>query len=332
MVLKRLQFHCDRLGVLPPEQGGFRRGQSSEDQALLLTQCVHMSWAAQQDHVAIFLDVAKAFDSVWLEGLLYKLERLAHLPPSALTWFRSYLLGRKVKVKVSDAVSKSIPVFRGLPQGAILSPILFSIFVSDFPTSMPRKVGVIQYADDTALHSRVPRSTSSRNMALENIQKALNNTVKWYGVWRLALATNKTKLRLFTPADRKGHPSDSLNLTLGDSILSQDSDESTRYLGVWFDSHLNFESHVKKVSSKALSRVSILRALAGKDWGTERNTRICLYKTLGETGVGIRVPLSVDVNIQVAKGVGPSPKGGPSIGTLNKYDGLPLGLGSRVPC
>jgi ribonuclease HI len=279
MVLRRVQSWCEQHDVLPPAQGGFRRGQTAEDQAMFLTQNVHMSWDLRRDHLAVFLDVQKAFDSVWHEGLVYKLAKLAHIPDPNIPWFLSYLTDRAVKVRVAGSLSQPIKVNRGLPQGAILSPTLFSIFVADLPESALRPAGIIQYADDSAIHASLPRAGASRSRALIEIQKALDQTLAWYHSWKLALATQKTKLRVFTPKSRAHVLTEPLGLKMGQTNLEHDPHPSTRYLGVHFDSHLDFSEHIKILAAKATSRINVMRAVAGKDWGSDRTSRIIMYKT-----------------------------------------------------
>jgi ribonuclease HI len=267
--------------VIPRFQGGFRRGQAAEDQVLALVQSIHSSWAKGLDHVAIMFDVQKAFDTVWHDGLVYKLDKLALLPLQVILWTRDYLGGRSVKVRFGNATSTPRPVASGLPQGAILSPILFSVFVCDLPWAVRGRSLLAQYADDTSLHQGLPRGGPTRARALANFQDSLNLATDWFKTWKLSLAPTKTRLRVFTPLARKNiaHTQPPLSLMVDGVQISLDRSPATRYLGVWLDNHLTLTEHIRVSANKATSRVNVLRALCGKSWGPCRQSRINLYKT-----------------------------------------------------
>lgn len=281
MVHRRLAFHLESNRVIPRFQGGFRRGQAAEDQVLALVQSIHSSWAKGLDHMAIMFDVQKAFDTVWHDGLTFKLSKLALLPLQVVLWIRDYLCGRSVKVRFGNATSTPHPLASGLPQGAILSPILFSVFVCDLPWAIQGRSLLAQYADDTSLHQGLPRSGPTRARALANFQNSLNLATDWFKTWKLSLAPTKTRLRVFTPLTRKNvanRTQPPLSLTVDGVQIFLDHSSATRYLGVWLDNHLTFTEHIRISTNKATCRINVLRALCGKSWGPCRQSRINLYK------------------------------------------------------
>ena len=118
-----------------------------------------------------FLDISKAFDKVWHDGLLYKLESFG-ISGNLLKLFNSYLNNRQQRVVVNGQYSKWAPILAGVPQGSILGPLLFLIYISDLPENLksPAKL----FADDTSLFSTVYNATESANLLNEDLKKYQN--------------------------------------------------------------------------------------------------------------------------------------------------------------
>ncbi|GBN31819.1 RNA-directed DNA polymerase from mobile element jockey [Araneus ventricosus] len=140
---------------------------------------------------AVFLDVQKAFDRVWLNGLIYKL--ITHnTPPPLIKLITSFLLNRKFSVRVNATLSKLRQIQAGVPQGAKLSPALFSIFINDIPQKHNTTLCI--YADDTAI--------LSKNKNTRYITSALNKHIQklecWFHKWKIAINTSKAEAVLFT--------------------------------------------------------------------------------------------------------------------------------------
>ena len=125
---RRLQHHLEKNGLLSPSQSGFRKNRSTEDQMTLLTQDIENGFQQKMKTLAVFVDLTKAFDKVWKEGLLFKLLRRKACG-NMYSWIQSYLFQRSVWVRLDRQTSSSAKIREGVPQGGVISPTLFFIFI-----------------------------------------------------------------------------------------------------------------------------------------------------------------------------------------------------------
>ena len=158
LILSRLTFHLESNHLLFTCQAGFRPGRSPLDQIPTLSQSI---WDGFQNKKpsdrAILASVhfSKAFGSVWHSAQFHKLLSLK-LPPCFVLWVRSFLSDRRAKVQVGGYRSLSFRIRRGVPQGSVLGPLFFILFVDDFTKDFPRGAQVSMHADDLAIWSSSP--------------------------------------------------------------------------------------------------------------------------------------------------------------------------------
>ena len=186
---------------------------------------------------AIFLDLAKAFDSVDHRILLKKLDYYG-IRGKALQLFESYLNSRSQYVKVNNVTSSCINILFGVPQGSILGPLLFLIFINDLPDAT--KLFVKLFADDTFL------CTESEDFAaLENeVNVELDKVFVWLASNKLTLNIDKCKFMIIS--NKREIPNFSVKL----DGISLKSCEAYKYLGVFIDKNLNWESHIEYITQK----------------------------------------------------------------------------------
>ncbi|KAJ8872530.1 hypothetical protein PR048_026136 [Dryococelus australis] len=151
----RLQHHIDSNHVLPDHQFGFRAKCTTTHQLTRITEHITNAFDKKQYTAAVFLDIEKAFDHVWHEGLLHKLHSI-HIPVCYLHTIASYLHSRKFFTHLPGATLQCRDIQAGVPQGSILGPTLFNVYVHDFPTA--RRAQIACYADDTMLFASSTRA------------------------------------------------------------------------------------------------------------------------------------------------------------------------------
>ena len=146
---------------------------------------------------AVFLDVAKAFDTVWIDGLLYKLT-LLNFPSYTVHTISSYLRGRTFEMSFQTATSSRRGMRAGMAQGGLISPVLFSLYVNDVPSPL-HHVELALYADDTAVIATSPKPT----LLVSYLESYLKKLKMWLSEWRMTINVSKSRAIIFVPAGRR---------------------------------------------------------------------------------------------------------------------------------
>lgn len=270
VVAERLKIRLNERQIIPPEQFGFRQGQSAVQQLQRISEIISKGFENKQFTVIAFLDVTKAFDKVWTEGLKYKLLRI-NIPQYLVAIIFSFLEDRKFLVRVNSTTSTVRNIHAGVPQGSILGPTLFNIFTHDIPTLKPTEVAL--FADDMAVISQHEELLTT----IDHLQTALNTLTKWLTKWGIKLNATKCTTKIFTLKRIHDHPN--INI-FGTDIPWNPRGEAVKYLGVHMDTRLTWSNHVNRKLNQGYARLQQLYPLINRNTPLRRECVLLLYKTL----------------------------------------------------
>ena len=245
IILTRLQEQCSELNVIPDEQFGFRESHGTELQLLRLTEQIHQALDARDTVSGAFLEIKRAFDTVWQNGLIAKLYKL-NFNPSIVRLIQSYITDRSFVVSVENSLSSPRALRAGLAQGSVLSPVLYTIYTADFPSS--EAVSLYSYADDTALVT----SCREPKIAHRRLQNALDVACQYFRTWKLSPDPDKSQYIVFTT--RINLPQ--LPLTLNGQIIPRCN--SVKYLGLHYDTKLIWRNHIFQTAKKGSQALGFL--------------------------------------------------------------------------
>jgi len=190
LVLRRLCAHFAARNFFHTGQAGFRHSFSTYDNIFRLQRCIYRALQRQSHLPVAFLDISKAFDTVCHDGLLYKLDE-AGIKGNAWSWLKSFLEGRSFSVVDRSVASALFKTTAGVPQGCVLSPLLFLVFINDLPALL-KDVNCLLFADDIAISPCVPGPRG--HVAL---QVALRRTKKWATRWKVVFSIDKSQVVCF---------------------------------------------------------------------------------------------------------------------------------------
>ena len=201
---------------------------------------------------SVYIDLSKAFDTLTFEVLLYKLKYYG-VTDTAFDLLKSYLTNRKQYVVFDSCQSEHVEIYTGVPQGSILGPLFFSIYINDLITVSDR-LNFLMYADDTTIEFNLE---DFDNLTKEtDINRELEKVNIWLKLNKLSLNTQKTKLMLF---HRKQKHLDKINVVING--IEIEHVPSFNFLGIMLDENLSWKSHIEMVGNKISKVTGILYRL-----------------------------------------------------------------------
>lgn len=251
LMFSRLLQFCDNNRILYTKQFGFRKNHTTLHSIISITDLIQKAIDVGTYSCGIYLDLSKAFDVVNHKILLKKLYHYG-LRDNVYDWFKSYLTGRSQYVSIGNIDSDITNISTGVPQGSVLGPILFLLYINDFH-HCSNVLNFHLFADDANLFYS--------NKKLDVLESTLNNELShvqnWLQANRLSLNVKKSNFVIFHPPQKK--IPFKLKLYLSNNLLNQVT--NIKYLGVFFDENLNWKHHVSYIGSKIKRGIGMISKL-----------------------------------------------------------------------
>ena len=255
LIYDSLFSHLEKENLLNPNQSGFRPGDSTINQLLSIIHSIHSAFDCNPtlEVRSVFLDISKAFDKVWHEGLIYKLRRCG-VAGNLLLLLQSFLSNRKQRTVLNGQSSPWGTVQAGVPQGSILGPLLFLIYINDLAQNLRCKVKL--FADDTSLFTTV----QDPQAAASDMNHDLDLITSWANQWRMSFNPDRNKQAVELIFSRKNtktkHPVLLFNKTPVSAVLQH------KHLGMILDSRLSFSAHIQAAIAKARKAIGMLKFMS----------------------------------------------------------------------
>ena len=252
VVFEQLYDYFQNNHLFYSSQYGFRKLHSTEFAALELIDKTLKDIDERNISLAVFMDLSKAFDTLDHQILLKKLNYYG-IVGNALAWFSSYLTGRQQYVELDGVSSSLLPLSTGVPQGSILGPLLFLIYMNDIP-SANEFFKYILYADDTTLFStiRIPAE------ATHGINNHLSEVYDWLAVNKLSLNVKKTKYIIFHAINKN---IEGVIPELRINGVTIDRVQNFNFLGLYLNEHLFWKPHIDIVANKLIKFSGVINKL-----------------------------------------------------------------------
>ena len=276
ILARRISAIAELHHLLPITHCGGRKSSSTEHAIHLLLEQIHAGWKNNKVSSLLLLDVSGAFDNVNHQRLLWNIRELGY-SESLVGWIASFLTGRTGRTCFNEGLMQPFDIGSGIPQGSPLSPILWLLYNYKALQVAGDEALVTGYIDDTCI--LVTGDTALENSAkLSEIHERMVDWAKKHGA---VFAPQKYELLHFFRRPKKASAEESgaiVQIQAGNLTQEVHPSPSARYLGVWLDSGLTGEAHLKQAVTKANQQKEALRSIAGPGWGVPIPEMVKLYK------------------------------------------------------
>lgn len=268
LVKIRLEWFIESSNLLSPSQFGFRKGRGTIDSLSVFTTDIRIAFSNNNSVLAAFLDIRSAYDSVLVSILKQKLH-LLKVPIMLVNFIVNILSERTINVYIDDNKISRL-VWRGLPQGSVLSPLLYNIYTHDLESALSSAVEILQYADDLLIYT-MGHSIESMSSSLTS---SLSMLQQWLFSNGLDLSVNKSAVVLFSRMRKRP------DICVEYNSMPIPVKTQVKFLGVILDCHLTGLPHCEYIAAKCDRLLNIIRCLSGVWWGAHPLSLRLLYNAL----------------------------------------------------
>ena len=278
MINDRLYHLAETRGMFNHQQAGFRKGRGCEDQAARIIQAIEDGFQHKPmlRSVLVLLDFSKAYDTVWQQKLLLSMIDQG-VPMTLIRWINCFLQNRQAKVRFNNVLSRSRKMRQGLPQGSVLSPILFLFYINNLAKILPSENINSLFADDVTILA-VRKSLEEAEAAA---QTSVDTVVRWADEWKLKLNATKSEACFFTSSPKEAKWTPNIVVPVKSKKKKRKVaipfKPTPRLLGVILDRQLCFGPHIDSISEKLQNNYRMLAAVSHSKWGWKKDMLRSLY-------------------------------------------------------
>ena len=270
IINKRLIWYLEKTKLLDINQLGYRVGKSTLDSITSLVSEVQKAFADKKYHITVFLDLEKAFDSCWKQHVLKQFKKF-NISGCLPVYIKNFLYNRTIKVKTNNTLSDPYNLQMGIPQGSPLSATLFLIAINCIMECIKSYMSKSVFVDD----ARFSYTTNDLHQGEEKMQRVLTDLVTWGDKTGFNFSGKKSVVMIFSKNTLQNV---SFKLKLRNKIL--DIVHQKKFLGMIFDSKLNWQAHIENIKNKTTSGLNLLKTLASSKHKTNSNLLINVYRAL----------------------------------------------------
>ena len=271
MINTRFIWFLEKSGILDRSQCGFRKHRSTMDHLVSLKRYVRDAFARKQQAVGLFFDLEKAYETTWQYGIVRDLHRIG-LRGRLPVFVSEYLRDRRIRVRIGTTLSDEFYPEEGVPTGGVLAVTCFGLKINELPSGIAKDIFRALFVDYLAICFR-GRSLDTIEI---HLQQGVNAIQEWATRNGFRFAAHKCKVIHFTaPRSKVPRPP---AIRIGDTFLPVE--DSTKFLGLWWDSHLSFKKHISVLKTQCREALNLLRVVAHLKWGGDRDTLLMLYRAI----------------------------------------------------
>lgn len=285
VVYNRMYAFLKSNNLLSLWQSGFRDSDNTVYQLIRMYNDWTFTLDKHQSTGVIFLDLRKAFDRVWHQGLLSKLHNYG-FQGSLHTWLTNYLTGRQQRVVINGQYSEWKTITAGVPQGSILGPLMFLVYINDLPEVISSNTNM--FADDTSIYC----TGDTLDGITRELQTSLTSLEKWFNEWGLEVNATKTKVMYIT------NKKEVCNLPLKMNQTVLEAVNTHKHLGVILSNNLKWSAHIDHVKSKTNKMLGLLQA---SSYNMPRSFLLTAYKSIIRPSLEYASPLWAGLGVDDTK-------------------------------
>ena len=238
--------------LISQNQSGFKPGDSCTNQLISITHEINQSFDNGLEVRRVFLDISKAFEKVWHEDLIYKLKQ-NEIKVNLLNSLTNFLNDRKQEVVLNSHHSEWVNIEAGVPQGSILDPLLFLIYINDLPDNLIPNPEL--FADDTSLFLVI----NDKHLSINKLNQELNSIHNWAFQWKMSFNLDPSKQAQEVTFSHKLQKSTHPTLIFNKNTVTQSVTQ--KHLEMLLDTKLDFQGHLKSILNKVNKTICLLHKL-----------------------------------------------------------------------